>query len=146
MANLDQDIQSTFANPYVKALINVKFTASFLDQLGSAILKPHGISEPQYNILRILRGAKTAISVNQVKERMIQKSPNSTRLMDKLCDKKLAERKRCQEDRRLVKVQITNKGLELLEAIDLSPMEAQIRNLNQAEATELNRLLDKLRA
>ena len=145
MGNLEKDIQATFENEHVKALINIKYTSNWLENIGSALLKPHNISMQQYNILRILRGAKKAITVNSVKERMIQKSPNSTRLMDKLCDKKLIERVRCENDRRVVYVKINEKGLQLLDSIKIEEFDKYLQVLTTAEAMELNRLLDKIR-
>ena len=87
MGDFAKDINSTFPNERVKAMLNIKYTANWLDNIGNEILKEFNISVQQYNILRILRGAGKEITVNTVKARMIQKSPNSTRLMDKLCQK-----------------------------------------------------------
>ncbi|MGA9271435.1 MAG: MarR family transcriptional regulator [Lutimonas sp.] len=145
MGDLAKDINSTFPSEHVKALINIKYTANYLDQIGAAMLKPFGISEPQYNILRILRGAGKEITVNQVKERMVQKSPNTTRLMDKLCEKSLIRRKRCENDRRVVYVEILDKGEKLLEAILFDGFDPYLKQLSKAEAIQLNSLLDKIR-
>jgi DNA-binding MarR family transcriptional regulator len=145
MGDLAKDINSTFPSEHVKALINIKYTASYLDQVGAAMLKPYGISEPQYNILRILRGAGKAITVNQVKERMVQKSPNTTRLMDKLCEKSLIQRSRCENDRRVVFVQILDEGKKLLENIRFDDFEPYMKQLSKSEAIQLNALLDKIR-
>ena len=81
MGNFSEDINSKFPNERIKAMLNIKYTANYLDSIGNSILKPFNISEQQYNILRILRGAKAAITVKTVKDRMVQKSPNATRLM-----------------------------------------------------------------
>lgn len=145
MGDLSKDISSSFPNERVKALINIKYTASYLDQLGAAMLRPYGISEPQYNILRILRGAGKAITINQVKERMVQRSPNSTRLMDKLCEKNLISRSRCEQDRRVVYVKIEGKGLDLLKKISFDEFEKHMNRLSDEEAQHLNQLLDKIR-
>jgi len=145
MGDLSKDISSSFPNEHVKALINIKYTANYLDQIGAAMLKPFGISEPQYNILRILRGAGEAITVNQVKERMVQKSPNATRLMDKLCEKKLMRRRRCESDRRVVYVEITTKGLNMLESIQFDDFDQHMNRLSRDDAKRLNALLDKIR-
>jgi DNA-binding MarR family transcriptional regulator len=145
MGDLGKEINSKFPNEKVKALLNLKYTAGWLDQLGTEFLKPYNISEQQYNILRILRGAVKEITVTEVKERMIQKSPNTTRLMDKLCEKKLIDRSRCESDRRVVFVKINKKGLDLLERINMSDFEVYINRLTEEEATLLNQLLDKLR-
>ena len=145
MGDLAKDINSKFDNEWVKALINIKYTSAYLDKIADKILKPYNISESQYNILRILRGAGKEITVNTVKERMIQKSPNSTRLMDKLCEKGLIERTRCENDRRVVYVEINSSGLKLLEEIKIEEFDQHMHELSEKEAKELNRLLDKIR-
>jgi len=145
MAEFSKEINSKFSNERVKALLNIKFTASYFDTIGSTILKPFNISEQQYNILRILRGAKEAISVNNVKDRMVQKSPNATRLMDKLCDKGLIERVRCENDRRVVYVKINEKGLALLNEINMDDFDSYMKAISEKEAKILNEILDKLR-
>ena len=145
MGDLGKEINSKFPNEKVKAMLNIKFTAGWLDQIGNKLLKPHNISEQQYNILRILRGASKEIMVAEVKERMIQKSPNTTRLMDKLCEKKLIERSRCENDRRVVFVKISKKGLDLVEKINLTEFDSYLNRLTEDEAKMLNELLDKIR-
>jgi DNA-binding MarR family transcriptional regulator len=145
MGNIAKDINSQFSNERVKALINIKYTANWLDNIGNEILKPYKISIQQYNILRILKGSTNALTVKIVKERMIQKSPNSTRLMDKLCDKKLIERSRCENDRRVVYVKITTKGLQLLNNINIDEFDEHMNTITEAEAKTLNRILDKIR-
>jgi DNA-binding MarR family transcriptional regulator len=145
MGDFSKEINSTFPNENVKALLNIKYTANFLDTLGNTFLKPYNISEQQYNILRILRGAKEAITMNTVKKRMVQKSPNSTRLMDKLCDKGFIERVRCENDRRVVYVQINEKGLALLNEINMDEFNKYINKISEKEAKQLNELLDKIR-
>ena len=145
MGDLAKDINSTFPDEHVKALVNIKYTAHFLDQVGATLLKPYEISEPQYNILRILRGAGKAITVNEVKERMVQKSPNTTRLMDKLCDKNLIRRTRCENDRRVVYIEILEKGKRLLDQICFDEFDVYMKQLSLSEASQLNALLDKIR-
>lgn len=145
MGDLEKEINSKFPNERVKALLNIKYTASWLDQIGIEALKPYKISEQQYNILRILRGAGKAITVNEVKERMIQKSPNATRLMDKLFDKQLIERTRCENDRRVVYIKIKKKGEELLGKINMKEFDDVLKVLTDQEAKTLNTLLDKIR-
>ena len=145
MGDIAKDINSTFPNEKVKALINIKYTANWLDTIGNEILKPYKISIQQYNILRIARGAEKAITVNTIKERMIQKSPNATRLMDKLCDKNLIERTRCENDRRVVYIKISEKGLKLLDKINIDEFDSQMNTITEDEAKLLNKLLDKIR-
>ncbi|HRF82668.1 MAG TPA: MarR family transcriptional regulator [Flavobacteriales bacterium] len=112
------------------------------------LFKPYGISPQQYNILRILRGAKDRMNMHCVKERMIDRAPNATRLTDKLITKGLVERERCEDDRRVVYVRISQKGLAMLDEIDRAnrPSEKNgLDRLTEAEALELNRLLDAWR-
>jgi len=145
MGDISKDIKSKFANNKVKALINLKYTSNWLSSKENEFFKPYGISPQQYNILRILRGAKTKIKVQIVKERMIERAPNATRLMDKLCDKNLIERERCEEDRRVVYIKISNQGLELLTTIDENKNISFLENLSEKEAETLSNLLDKIR-
>lgn len=145
MGDFSKEINAKFPNEHVKALLNIKFTSNYLDNIGSALLKPFNISEQQYNILRILRGANNAISVNTVKDRMVQKSPNTTRLMDKLRDKGFIERVRCENDRRVVYVKISKKGLQLLDKIKMDEFENLLHNISNQEAKMLNKILDKIR-
>ncbi|MCF6168055.1 MarR family transcriptional regulator [Lutibacter sp.] len=145
MGNIAKDINSTFPNERVKALINIKYTANWLDTIGNELLKPFKISVQQYNILRILRGAEEAITVSSIRKRMIQKSPNATRLMDKLCDKELIERTRCENDRRIVYVKISEQGLKLLAKINIEEFNNHMNNITEDEAETLNKILDKIR-
>jgi DNA-binding MarR family transcriptional regulator len=145
MGDLSKDIQSTFPSNKVKALINIKYTANWLSSKEVEFFKPYGISPQQFNILRILRGAKEAIKVQLVKERMIERSPNATRLMDKLLEKKLISRYRCEHDRRVVYVEITEDGLLLLSDIDKAGKLSFLHNLSEDEAKLLSDLLDKIR-
>jgi len=145
MGDLSKDIQSSFPSSKVKALINIKYTANWLSSKEVEFFKPYGISPQQFNILRILRGAKEAIKVQLVKERMIERSPNATRLMDKLLEKKLISRYRCEQDRRVVYVEITEEGLLLLSNIDKAGKLSFLHNLSEDEARLLSDLLDKIR-
>ncbi len=145
MGDLSKDIKSKFKNNKVKALINIKYTANWLTSKEITFFKPHGISPQQFNILRILRGANEAVKVQVVKERMIERAPNATRLMDKLCDKKLIERVRCEDDRRVVFVEINKKGLALLKKIDGELNIDFLNKLTEDEAKILSNILDKIR-
>ncbi|NVJ88966.1 MAG: MarR family transcriptional regulator [Flavobacteriaceae bacterium] len=145
MGDISKDIKSKFTNNKVKALVNIKYTFNWLNSKENEYFKPHGISPQQYNILRILRGANERMKVQVVKERMIERAPNATRLMDKLCDKNLIERERCNDDRRVVYVKITDKGLKLLKNIDDTENISFLNNISDEEAKILSDLLDKLR-
>ena len=145
MGDISKDINSKFKNSKVKALINIKYTANWLYSKEIDYFKPYGISPQQYNILRILRGAAAPTKVQVIKERMIERAPNATRLMDKLCDKKMIERSRCDHDRRVVYINISDNGLNLLNQIDVSTDINFMDNLNEDEAKILSDLLDKIR-
>lgn len=140
-------IQAKFRSEQQKAIVNLRFTSNFIGHHHNMYMARFDLSMAQFNILRILRGAKEAITVNAVKDRMVEKSPNTTRLMDKLIEKGLIERVRCESDRRVVYVSITGKGLELLLEID-KEMDDELKfadNLTNEEASQLSDLLDKLR-
>ncbi|WP_420574067.1 MarR family winged helix-turn-helix transcriptional regulator [Kordia sp.] len=146
MGDIAKDIQSTFPSERVKAFINIKYTANWIVSLENEFFKPYGISPQQFNILRILRGAGKAIKVQEIKDRMIERAPNATRLMDKLCSKNLIERIRCPEDRRVVHIAITDSGLNLLTEIDKIGEKRNILDkLTEEEAKQLSDLLDKVR-
>ena len=145
MGDISKDISSKFKNNKIKALINIKYTANWINSHENEFFRPYGISPQQYNILRILRGAEKPIKVQVIKERMIDRAPNATRLMDKLCEKKLIERIRCNDDRRVVFISISEEGLKLLKVIDSNSNLDFLENLTEAEATTLSSLLDKMR-
>ncbi|UKM63763.1 MarR family transcriptional regulator [Flavobacteriaceae bacterium GSB9] len=145
MGDLSKDINSKFENNRVKALINIVYTANWITGYQNDFFKSYGISPQQYNILRILRGAGKPLNVQTIKSRMIERSPNATRLMDKLCAKQFIERLPCEYDRRIVKIAITDEGLALLENIPDDFNSKLLENLNEEEAEQLSYLLDKMR-
>jgi len=145
MGDISKDIKTTFPNNKVKALLNIIYTSNWISSIQNDFFKPFGISPQQFNILRILRGAGKAISVQNIKDRMLERAPNATRLMDKLCAKELINRIPCPDDRRVVHIEITKKGLELLKIIDESFKDDLLENLSDKEALQLSDLLDKIR-
>lgn len=145
MGDLSKDIQSRFANNKVKALLNIIYTANWINSKQNEFFKPFGISPQQYNVLRILRGAGEPLPVQTIKDRMLERSPNATRMMDKLCAKALIKRVACPTDRRVVHIEINKEGLKLLEAIDNNLKEDILENLTLKEAETLSNLLDKIR-
>lgn len=145
MGDISKDINSKFSNNKIKALINIKYTANWINSHENEFFKPYGISPQQFNILRILRGAGKEIKVQTIKDRMIERAPNATRLMDKLCEKKLIERVRCEHDRRVVYIDITEQGLKLLSKIDGNIKLDFLERLTEKEASQLSDLLDKIR-
>ncbi len=145
---IEDIFQTNFKSAQQKATVNLRYTSNFLGNIQNNFMAQYELTMPQFNILRILRGAKSALNVNSVKDRMVEKSPNTTRLMDKLIEKGLIERVRCNEDRRVVYVEITKKGLQLLVEIDIKLDANSIMDLNltDQESEMLSDLLDKVRA
>ena len=130
-----------------EALVNIQFTASWLTLFNSKVVEPHNLSMQQYNVLRILRGQHPkSVTVKFIIERMLDKSSNASRLVDKLLAKGLVERTQCPEDRRRVDIMISKKGLELLEklGIEFEKINKSL-NLSEEDARTLSDLLDKMR-
>ncbi len=146
--NSEKENQPKFKNQKQRALIEVRTTAQFIGQIMESSLGKFELSAPQFNILRILRGAGKSLNMQSVKERMIEVSPNATRLMDKLFDKGLISRIRCAKDRRVVYVEITKLGLDLLlqvdEDSDWKKMQTLQDKLTEAEADSLIKILTKI--
>ena len=146
MGDFAKDINSKFENNRIKAMLNILYTANYITSYQNDFFKIYGLSPQQYNILRILRGAKEPIKVQTIKERMVERAPNLTRLTDKLCDKKLINRIAFPEDRRVVLIEITKSGLALLDKIKPNnPSHNLIDKLTEEEAGRLSDLLDKMR-
>lgn len=145
MGDIAKDIKSRFANVKDKALINILYTANWISSYQNEFFKPYGISRQQYNILRILNGANEPMKVQIIKNRMIERSPNATRLMDKLHAKDFIERCPSEEDRRVVHIEITHKGKELLESISKDFNQELLKNITDEDAIQLSTLLDKMR-
>lgn len=143
---IEEIIKAKFKNEHHKAIVNIRYTSNWIGAYHNKQLADFDLSLPQFNILRILRGADEPLSIKVVKERMLEKSPNTTRLIDKLISKGMIERSRCEEDRRVVYIQITKKGLKVLSEIDDVFDEMSLaENISTEEALMLNELLNKLR-
>ncbi|MBL0126767.1 MAG: MarR family transcriptional regulator [Flavobacteriales bacterium] len=144
MAGIGKELQSTFQSEQQKAMLNVLFTANWFRTIQTSFFKPFAISLQQYNILRILRGAKEPMKMQSVKGRMIDRAPNATRLTDKLIAKGLVIRERGNTDKREILVRISPKGLDLLARIDTADHGSALFpvKLNDADAATLNRILD----
>ena len=140
--------QTNFKSELSKAIVNIIYTNNWLTQKQIDVFKPYGLTTPQFNILRILRGQHPEpATVNLLIERMLDKSSNASRIVDKLESKGLVARKQCKEDRRAVDVLITDKALAMLHEIDekMANWESQFSNLSQEEYVQLNSILDKFR-
>lgn len=149
MPRLEEEIkQQSFKSIYQKAFLNLIFTSGWVQTQQSQIFRKYDLTGPQFNILRILRGQyPKPATVNLLIERMLDKTSNASRIVDKLVTKGLVTRQPCPHNRRMVDVLITPAGLELLKRIDEVEHEIHsgLTNLTEAEAAELSRLLDKIR-
>lgn len=146
---LEEEIhQKKFRNEYHKLAVNIIFTHGWLIEHQNRLLKEYKVTGAQFNILRILRGQHpNPASVNLLKERMLDKMSDASRLVDRLISKGFVDRKICPDDRRRVEVKITNAGLSLLEKIDEhnNEFDNNLIHLSEHDAKTINDLLDKLR-
>ncbi len=146
---IDKDIQqSKFRNAYQKAAINLFFTVGWMRDKTKTFFEEEDITMQQFNILRILRGSfPQPLSTLQIRERMLEKMSDTSRIVDRLITKGLVKKVTCKSDRRLVDVIITDKGKKLLEKLDLreGDMDGVLGNLSENDANILSDLLDKLR-
>ena len=146
--SLEKDIkQKQFRNEYQKGIINLIYTYNWMNEKMKKVFDKEGVTAQQYNILRILRGAGKPISTLQIRERMLDKMSDTSRIVDRLVLKGLAKKNICKKDKRLVDVNISSAGEKLLAGIDQyeKDMDAILGNLSDAEAKTLNKLLDKIR-
>ena len=147
---LQEDIKQTkFRNDYQKAAINILFTHGWLAQRIKLFLKNHRLTSQQYNVLRILRGSyPNPLSTLQIRERMLDKMSDSSRIVDRLVIKQLVIKKACEHDKRLVDVFISEEGLNMLAKIDGAEkdIDSHLSNITEPEALELSRILDKIRS
>mgnify|MGYP003442286631 FL=1 len=132
-----------------KTILNIIYTKNIISDKFNELLKPFEISEEQYNVLRILRGQK-GIPCNMftIQERMLAKTSNTTRLVDKLLLKEFVNRAICPENRRKMEISITQKGLNILSELDSSVVQHEqlfSDNLSKEELIQLNKLLEKYR-
>ena len=146
----DEIKQPLFHSEAQKAYLNVLFTAGWLANRNAPLFKPYGLTMPQFNVLRILRGRHPQpATVALLIERMLDKNSNASRIVDKLEDKKLVTRTVCPANRRAVDIRITEAGLRLLRQIDddglTDPGRHGFDQLTEAEMRQLNTLLDKIR-
>ena len=146
----DEIKQPTFQSIHQKAYINLIYTAGWLTMRQAAAFKPYSLTLPQFNVLRILRGQHPQpATVALLIERMLDKTSNASRIVDKLEEKHLVTRRVCPANRRAVDIRITEAGLTLLRCIEdeqlLWPAKMAFDKLNNHELQQLNELLDKIR-
>jgi DNA-binding MarR family transcriptional regulator len=149
VASLEEEIkQSRFDNELLKANINIMFTANWLYNKISSILKPYNVTHEQFNVLRILKGSHPKnMCQKDILSRMIAPNSNVTLIIKKLVDKKLIQVLQSENDKREYQISITKTGLKLLEEIanGFKNKNDHFNKLNTSEAFHLNSLLDKLR-
>lgn len=140
--------QKKFRNAYQKSAVNVLFTGNWLQLQIKGFMKPFDITPQQYNVLKILNGQfPTPVSTSLIRDRMLDKMSDVSRIISRLQEKKLVEVCRSSVDKRLVDIIISEGGKKLLEKIDTKSdhIDGLVGNLNEEEAEQLSNLLDKLR-
>lgn len=147
--SIEKDIsQSKFRNEYQKSAINLIFTYNWMNEKMKSIFEREDITSQQFNILRILRGAGKPLSTLQIRQRMLDRMSDTSRIVDRLLAKGLVKKNTCESDKRLVDVVIAEKGHQLLQHLDQfeGEMDALFNNITTEEAKTLNTLLDKIRS
>ena len=145
---IEKDIQQTnFRNEFQKMSINIIYTANWLNEKMGQILATEDITQQQYNILRILRGSECPLSTLKIRERMLDKMSDTSRIVDRLIVKGLVEKTACLKDKRLVDITVSKKGLQLLEKLDSlnDHIDSVLKGVSEKEANIMNQILDKLR-
>lgn len=147
--SIEDELKGRFRNDYHKGIINLTYTAKQLSYEFYQSLKSYGLAEQQYNVLRILRGfrSEAPLSIGFIKERMLDKDSDVSRIVDRLFEKGFVNRTENPADRRQKSVEITEAGLALLDKMFGCEQKADtlLNNLTPEEINELNRLLDKIR-
>jgi DNA-binding MarR family transcriptional regulator len=147
MSIADEINQRKFRSERQKAAINLIYTTNWLNEKMKYFFDNYNITSQQFNILRILRGAGEPLSTLQIRQRMLDKMSDTSRIVDRLVKKGMVKKNICKTDRRLVDVVITEKGKKLLAELDSkdNDMDAILKNINETDAIQINQLLDKLR-
>lgn len=148
MMKIEEEIkQPKFRNGHQKAVINLLYTASWIQGRQQDFFKPFKITAQQFNILRILKGQHPkSISGTEIKSRMLDKNSDVSRLLDRLIAKSLISKKVCPNDKRATDINITDSGLDLLRDIDKFQTQIdEVMSLTEDEAVQLSNLLDKSR-
>lgn len=146
--DLEKELPGKYRNDFHKGLINLLYTANRVSDYIKQLLKQHGLTSQQYNILRILRHFRDEdVNLNFLRQRMLDKHSDVSRIVDKLHQKKLLKRIENQSDRRNKSLRITDRGLQILEELDdiRSLEDTFLAHLEKSEIIEFNRLLNKSR-
>jgi DNA-binding MarR family transcriptional regulator len=146
--SIENDInQRNFKSEYQKAIVNLIYTYNWTTEQLKNIFDRENLTMQQFNILRILRGSDKPLSTLQIRERMLDKMSDTSRIVDRLIIKDLVKKNTCKADKRLVDVTISSKGKELLAKLDQHEISIEniMQSLTEKEAQILNTLLDKVR-
>jgi DNA-binding MarR family transcriptional regulator len=147
--SLENDIQQPeFRSESQKAILNILYTSYFIQDRMNELFKQYDVTRQQYNVLRILRGQHPGhASVNLIRERMLDKMSDASRIVERLRLKELVVRKSAEKDKRAVEVSITDAGLKILSEMQdaVDEFESLLDNLTEQETQQLNQLLDKIR-
>ena len=146
---IEDEIKSKFKNDYHKLVVNIHLTSARVGEQMENEMKKYGITMTQYNVLRILRGQnQKPVSVGLIKERMIERNSDVSRIIDRLVKKNLIQRTENQKDRRQKDVLISDEGLRVLAELDSFEdlIEKKLGHLSKKEVKTLNELLDKVRS
>jgi DNA-binding MarR family transcriptional regulator len=149
MKKIEDEIQQKkFKTPYQKAVINLIYTANWLQAKQQDFFKPFGITGQQFNILRVLKGQHpNSISPTEIKSRMLDRNSDVSRMLERLVAKNFITKKTCPNDKRASDVNITEVGLELLAEIEKHQKVLDgVLTLSPEEAAQLSDLLDKSRS
>lgn len=147
MGDLKTEIRQTKAFPtlHEEAFLNLERSAAMLQDAFEQMLKPHGITGTQYNVLRILRGASpTGLCRNEIRDRLVTRMPDVTRLLDRMEDAGLITRERSTEDRRQVSTQLTKQGRKLVDSLDTAVTAEHKARLSHLTAAQLRSLIELL--
>lgn len=144
---INKDInQAVFRNNQNKTMVNILFTHAWMVDHIKNFVKSENLTPQQYNILRILRGAGKPLSTLQLRERMLDKMSDTSRIVERMVAKGLLQKTTSEKDKRMVDVSITTFGMDLLEKLDFKNNELDdVVHLSEEELETLNNLLDKLR-
>jgi len=148
LMSIEDDIQqSKFNSEYHKMRVKLIYTYNWAMERAKRFFEKADLTMQQYNILRILRGAGKPLSTLQIRQRMLDKMSDTSRIVDRLLKKDLVEKVVCKNDRRLVDVTISDKGLTLLQRLDnhTHELDSHLTGISEDEAKTMNQLLDKLR-
>lgn len=136
-----------FANPYQKAMVNLLYTNNYVKVEMQEFFKSKGLTMKQYNIMRILKGAGQNVSTSYIKERMLEKNSDVSRIVDRMHDKGIVIKSGCPNDKRLIDVALTPHGKQLLQEVtgEMDAVDSIFQKLSTEEIEMLNTILDKIR-